>query len=115
MICARMNGVLMPKSCVIFVMPLGAASAAGAAGAGRCRFQLDARIAGQLGERGFVVERNIPFDGLQREGAIHGSTFQVGIAKLAGQARGDGALAHAGGSVDGDDELARFKKVHRDE
>ena len=81
-------------------------------GAARCRLQLDAGIVRQFGQRGFIVEGNIPFDGFQRQGAVHGSTLKVGIAELAGEAGRDGALAHAGWSVNSNDEFALRIVVH---
>ena len=53
-----------------------------------------------------VVEREAGAQRLKGEGAIHGAGFKVEQAKMAGQMAGDGALARAGGPVDGDDDLA---------
>ena len=69
-------------------------------------FKQNARVVRQLDQRGLVVERYIPLDRLQGQGAVHGAALQVHVAQLAGQARGDGALAGAGGAVNGDDEFA---------
>ena len=73
------------------------------------RLEGDAGVGGEVQERSFFVEGVVVFDGLEGEGAVHGSGFEVEEAEAAGEMGGEGALACAGGPVDGDDgALALF-------
>ena len=73
----------------------------------------NAGVVRQFDQGGFVVEGYIPFDRLQRQGAVHGAAFQIYVAQLARQARCNRALARAGRAVDGNDELACGGRGHR--
>ncbi len=66
----------------------------------------NARTLGELQQGVFVIKRRVPFDGPQRQRAVHRSAFQVHVIEFAGQAGGDGALAGSGGAVYGNDEFA---------
>ena len=60
---------------------------------------MDTGIVRQLNQGGFIVERSVPLDCLERQRAIHGPAFQIHVAQFAGQARGDGAFAIAADTV----------------
>jgi hypothetical protein len=51
-------------------------------------------------------------DGFQRESAVHGAALEVHVAELAGETRGDGALARARRAVDSNDQFAWGVVVH---
>ena len=73
------------------------------------RLERDAGASGEVEEGSLFVEGVVVFDGLEGEGAVHGTGFEVEEAEAAGEMRGEGALAGAGGTVDGDDgALALF-------
>ena len=65
----------------------------------------------QIQERGFVVEGVVVLDGLEGEGAVHGSGFEIEKAEAAGEMGGEGAFAGAGGAVDGDNTPSRLHRV----
>ena len=67
------------------------------------RLEGDARATGEIHERRFFVEGVVVFDGLEGEGAVHGTGLEVEEAEAAGEMRGEGAFAGAGWAVDGDD------------
>jgi hypothetical protein len=67
------------------------------------RLQLDIGGARQLFHAVHVGGVRVLAHGPQRHGAVHGAGVDVGEAQPAGQAARNGALAGAGGPVDGDD------------
>ncbi len=70
------------------------------------RLQLDARGLGEVEQRGLFVEGVVALDGLEGQRAIHGASLEIEEAEAAGEMGGEGALAGAGGAIDGDDRLA---------
>src|SRR6266849_2679395 len=68
--------------------------------------QLDARFVGEFGESGFIIERDVPFNRLQRQSPVHGAAFEVCVAQLARQPGCDGALSSASRAVNGDDQFS---------
>ena len=67
------------------------------------RLEGDAGAGGEVHEGRLFVEGVVVLDGLEGEGAVHGSGFEVEEAEAAGEMGGEGAFAGAGGPVDGDD------------
>ena len=65
----------------------------------------------QVYQRSFFVEGCVPFDCLEREGAVHRSAFQVYVAQLARQARCNRAFAGASRAIDGNDQFAGFSHM----
>jgi hypothetical protein len=55
-------------------------------------------------ERSFVVERNVSPQGLESDGAVHGATIEIQIAKHGGDAARHCAFAGTGRAIDGDSE-----------
>src|SRR5580698_6986254 len=69
----------------------------------RRRLKSDRSRRGQRFQGRCVVRLNAAAQRLQREGAVHGTSFQVQQAEVSGEMFGDGAFARAGGPIDGDD------------
>ena len=63
----------------------------------------DAGVGGEFEQRSLLVEGEVVLDGLEGEGAVHGSGLEIEEAEAAGEVGGEGALASASGTVDGDD------------
>ena len=74
--------------------------------------ECDASAAGEIHERRLFVEGEVVLDGLEGEGAVHGSGFEIEEAEAAGEMGGEGAFTGAGRTVDGDDRtLALFNRL----
>ena len=74
--------------------------------AGAIGFESNIGIAGETLQGTGVVEILVGHDGLEGKGAVHGAGFEVEQAEVLREMAGDGALAGAGGAVDGDDRAA---------
>src|SRR5260370_2499228 len=68
---------------------------------------LDPRFVCEFGESGFIIERDVPFNRLQRQGPVHGAAFEVCIAPLARQPGCDSALSNASRAVNSDHQFSR--------
>ena len=75
-------------------------------------FKLNSRVVGKAVERNFIIKREVVFNGLEGQSAIHGAALEVDVAKLACQARSDRTFSCTGGTVNGNDQFARGRFVH---
>ena len=62
----------------------------------------------QVYQRCFFIEGCIPFNRLEREGAIHGAALEIDVTQLTGEARRDRAFAGPSRAIDGNDQFAWF-------
>jgi hypothetical protein len=76
------------------------------AAAGAVGLEGDVGVAGETLKGAGVVEVLIGHDGFEGEGAVHSAGFEVEKTEVLREMTGDGALAGAGGAVDGDDGAA---------
>ena len=66
----------------------------------------------QVQECRFIFKRDVPFDGLKPQGAVHRPAFEVDIAEFAGEPGSNGALPGASRTINGDDKFARGGFAH---
>src|SRR5215469_9393200 len=72
----------------------------------RLRLELNRRLFRKLAQGFGVVERTLVFKGLESEGPIHRSAFEVDVAQFLRKASGDGTFAGACGAIDRDHQGA---------
>ncbi len=74
-------------------------------------FEGDGGVVGEIEERGRFVEVEIVLDGLEGEGAVHGSGLEVQEAEATREVGGEGRFTGAGRAIDGDDGPLTFCRL----